>query len=359
MKIAIVTNYWKNGNGGGITAYLTGLVNEFMHRNLNTEVIFRSGLDLSNHHVSGNKLLFSIKSYLMLTKITPDVIYSQGTWYCLLPGFFYKKIHGCKLIHTFHTEPESNEKLNFFEKLFFQYLLNRCDYVTFVSEKLKQKTQEILELNLQSAEITYAGVNMPPLISDEEINGFKRKYGITESNIILLALGLTALKYKADGAKLLIKALKKLAVQYPNLVLILTRDGAFLDDLRNYAIKEEVVNKIIFTGDIDNPYVALKICDVYTHTALGEGGLSLAILEAMSMGKPIIAVPAGGIPEVIINNENGILVDPNEKQIADRIEYLLRNKDIALMLGEKAKKTAYEKFTWKLSADKFIGLLNR
>jgi glycosyltransferase involved in cell wall biosynthesis len=358
MKITIITNYWKNGNGGGITTYLTGLVNEFVHRNINTKVIFKYGLDPLNYHISGNKLIFSMKSYLILIKITPDVIYSQGTWYCLLPGFFYKKIHGCKLIHTFHTEPESNEKLNFCGKLFFQYLLDRCDYVTFVSEKLKQKTQEILELNLQYAEITYAGVNIPPPISDKKINEFKMEYGIKEKNIVLLAMGLTALKYKAEGAKLLIKAMKILYEKYPNIILILTREGLYSGELKEFSKQEKISNNIIFTGNIDDPYVALKICDIYTHTALGEG-LPLAILEAMSLGKPIIAIPAGGIPEVIVNSENGILVDPDENQIAEKIEYLLRNKNIAKMLGENAKNTAEEKFTWQLSADKFIELANR
>jgi len=106
MKVAIITNYWKNSDGGGIKTYLMGLVDALKGRCAGVSVIFRSGADPDNFKSCDNKILFVLKSYFYLRKIHPDLIQTQAGWYGLLPGVLYKKLHGCTLVHTFHTEPD-------------------------------------------------------------------------------------------------------------------------------------------------------------------------------------------------------------------------------------------------------------
>ena len=84
------------------------------------------------------------------------MIHSQGTWYCLLPGVLYKKLHGCTLVHTFYTEPV--RKLPLPGMIFFQSLLNACDCVTFVSKRLQERVVEVDGLSFTQTAITYAGV---------------------------------------------------------------------------------------------------------------------------------------------------------------------------------------------------------
>jgi hypothetical protein len=88
-------------------------------------VLFREGDDPEHFCGGKDKVGFSFACYRRLRKIRPEVIYSQGTWYCLLPGVFYKKLHGCTLVHTFHTEPDRALPLP--ARVFFQTLLNACD----------------------------------------------------------------------------------------------------------------------------------------------------------------------------------------------------------------------------------------
>lgn len=354
MKILVITNYWKMSPGGGVRTYIVNLVQELKKRGDFMNVVFKEGEDSENYKIDGNKILFSIKSFFVLKKIKPDLILSQETWYCLLPGYIYKKLYRTKLIHTFHTEED--KKLSFFGKLFMELLLSQCDYVTFVSRGLENKIDDVWKLNFKSKRaITYAGVNYNEVLNDD-IKKFTEKYNIKNDNIVLLALGLTALKYKAEGVKILVKAVQILRNKYPKIVLILTREGLYSNELKEFVKREGVQNHVIFTGDIDNPYVPLKICNIYTHITLGEGGLSLALLEAMIMGKPIIATPVGGIPEVIEDNINGLLVDPIPETIAIEIEKLIKNRELSSKLGKNAKKTVEERFTWKISVDNFLNL---
>lgn len=358
MKILITTTYWM-GCSGGIRSYVEGLVKELKRRDVDVKVAFKEGYDPENYKIENRKFIFTklLSAFYLLLKIKPEVIHSHGgLYYYLIAGYFYKKIFGCKLIYTFHTEPEKDNKLPTLKRFALQKLLEKCDYVTFVSKKLEATVREVWGLKFKNTVITYAGINGIDIdISKEEISAFKRKFEINDQYPILLALGLTALKYKAEGLKQLIKALKRIKRMYPNAILIATREGKYLSELREFAKNEGLENAVVFTGDIDNPYVPLHVCDIYTHISLGEG-LPIALLEAMSMGKPIIASPAGGIPEAIEDGKNGLLVEPDEVKIAETVIYLLENKEISKELSMNAKKTAEERFSWSSAVNNIINI---
>lgn len=353
MNIVIVTHIWKGHGPGGTENYIINLVEALKKRGIKVRVVFNEGDDPENFKVGGSRFLFPIKAFLILRKIKPQVIYSQGTWYCLFAGHIYKKLYGTTLVHTFHTEPD--KKLPVLGKIFFQFLLNGCDCVTFVSKGLRERVEEVYGLRFKKTAITYAGVQAKE-VSEREIKEFRERFNIKEDSTVLLALGLTALKHKAEGAKLLIKTVRKLRDKYPNIILILTKEGVYSNELKEFTKNEGVYENVIFTGNVDNTHVPLFICDIYTHITLGEGGVSLALLEAMSVGKPIIASSVGGIPEAIEDGKNGILVEPDVDKIIEKIEDLLENKEFAKELGRNAKKTAEEKFTWGKSVDKFLEL---
>jgi glycosyltransferase involved in cell wall biosynthesis len=351
MKAALITNYWKNSDGGGVKTYVVNLVDALKDKGVYVSVLFREGEDPENFCGGRNKFIFPIACYWQLKNIHPEVIYSQGTWYCLLSGVLYKKLHGCVLVHTFHTEPD--KKLSFPAKIFFQSLLNSCDCVTFVSKKLQERVIEVDGLSFLNTAITYAGVHATE-VSTEDVERFCKQYGIDNNAIILLTIGMTALSYKAAGLKLLILAVQILRKNYPNIVLIITREGKYSNEIRAFAHITEVENYVIFAGDVEKPLIALKLCDLYVHTPLGEGGVSAALLEAMAMKKPIVATDVGGIPEAITDGKNGLLVEPVAEKIAEKIDFLLRNDEYARQLGMHAKKTADEVFKWEIAAEKFL-----
>jgi glycosyltransferase involved in cell wall biosynthesis len=108
----------------------------------------------------------------------------------------------------------------------------------------------------------------------------------------------------------------------------------------------------IFFKILEKPFVPLQICDIYTHISLAEG-LPLSLLEAMILGKPILATKIGGIPEAITDGVNGILIEPCEEQIIKNIEYLMANRNLARKMGDNAKETVINNFTWAKTADIF------
>jgi len=360
MRVVITTVYWKGSPGGGIKTFLTNLARELQKRGSKVDVIFREGDDPENYKIEDSSILplNILKAFFTLMKLKPQVIHSHGgMYYYLIAGHIYRAFHRVRLVYTFHTEPPAGQTLSPLRKKFLQILLGSCDCVTFVSKTLESKVEEIWGLQFKNSAVTYAGVE-PVMVQEAEVQEFQDRFNLSNDSKVLLALGLTALSYKAEGLKLLISAVKKVSLRYPNVVLVATRKGKCLDELKEYARAEGIEDRVVFTGDIDSPYVPLALCDIYTHISLGEG-LPIALLEAMAMGKPIIATPVGGIPEAIKDGYNGVLVKADADEIAAKIIYLLEREEVARELGERARETARETFSWDKAAGRFLEIYGR
>ena len=107
-----------------------------------------------------------------------------------------------------------------------------------------------------------------------------------------------------------------------------------------------------FTGTLDNSNVAITVSDIYTHISFGEG-LPIALIEAMSLGKPVIASKIGGITEAVIDNEDGLLVENNVESVMNALRKLLLNPKICNELGIHAKIKITKKFDWETSCRYF------
>jgi glycosyltransferase involved in cell wall biosynthesis len=114
-------------------------------------------------------------------------------------------------------------------------------------------------------------------------------------------------------------------------------------------------SRVIFTGFVKDAFVPLNITTIYAHISLQEG-LPLALLEAMSAGVPVIASKTGGIPEVIQNGENGLLVGNDPILLSRAIISLIDNSTLREELAIKGKQTVDENFTWTKTANAFMAI---
>jgi glycosyltransferase involved in cell wall biosynthesis len=88
------------------------------------------------------------------------------------------------------------------------------------------------------------------------------------------------------------------------------------------------------------------LCDIFVLPSLYEN-FPICLLEAMSSELAVISTNVGGIPELITNGENGVLIEPkNAKEIANSVIHLAENKNFRKELGEKARITIEKQFTW-------------
>jgi len=349
MRFLLITHYWKNSPGGGVRIYSENLVNELKKLGVSVDVIFEEGYDPEQIQMPQNKLLFSLFSILKIKNL-PDIIFTSANWRCLLRGIVLKTFFKRKLFCIFHSTPQSYPR---YFNIFWTLLINQSDEIIFVSNYLKNRYLNLYNLKKDNINVIYPGVEKRN-VAEIDIYKFKYKYKIKDDSKILLAQGLTSTLRKSNGLKLLINSINKLKNDYPNIILVSTGKGKYNDNINEFINKENLQDKVILTGHIENPFIPLQLCDIYTHIVLDEA-ISLAILEAMSLGKPIIATNVGGIPEIIYNGYNGILISPDIKEISEKISFLIENESIAKTLGKNAKNFS-SKYTWKKTAMKIINL---
>lgn len=102
-----------------------------------------------------------------------------------------------------------------------------------------------------------------------------------------------------------------------------------------------------------------KRSDIFCFPTLGEP-FGKAVIEAMACGKPVIATNAGGPAEIIQDKVDGILVPPsNPEAIALQITRLIEDKNERRRLGERARETAVNRFSWSKIAEKYHQLYSR
>jgi D-inositol-3-phosphate glycosyltransferase len=102
-----------------------------------------------------------------------------------------------------------------------------------------------------------------------------------------------------------------------------------------------------------------KRSDIFCFPTLGEP-FGKAVIEAMACGKPVIATNAGGSAEIIQDKIDGILVPPsNPEAIALQITRLIEDKNERRRLGERARETAVNRFSWSTIAEKYHQLYSR
>lgn len=359
MKLTIVTPYYLPIKGG-VTTYVLNLTKTLKKfNNISINIIAREGEnDADAIVIKANKLIFGLKLFIILHKIRPDIIHSHSHWYTLSPSVLYKLFHPrTKMIHTFHTQPirEISRMKRIKEKMV-ELLLSKCDVITFVSRSQMMEIEKNINIEAQK-KVIYAGV-LPKKVSREEITQIKNNLSLSEDDLILSFIGPLVWKMKAEGVKRLIEAIKIITPKYPKTKLLIAGDGEFRMYLEETAKDLGIENNVIFLGFFENIFALLAITDLYAHISLLDA-FPLSLLEAMSTGTPVIATRVGGIPEMINNGKNGILVEPCPEAIAEAIIELYENKEKMKELGENARKDIEKNFTWDKIANEFIELYRK
>ena len=158
-------------------------------------------------------------------------------------------------------------------------------------------------------------------------------------------IGTVANFYKTKGLEYLIEAVhvlnKRLEFHVPtqtsNFKILIIGEGRERKKLESLIKKYNLDNKVFLLGQIFDAYKYLKAFDVFILPSLKEG-FPWIILETMAANIPIIATEVGAIPEIIKDEQEGILIESKDSKIvADKILWVLNNKDEAGRMASRAK----------------------
>jgi glycosyltransferase involved in cell wall biosynthesis len=325
---------WCLTNGGDIADQLTS-------ENIKLKIL---GLD-SYHKPSQIRKLFTC-----LKKSKFDIIHSHGYFASTFARLAAVLARAPIKIAHIHTTDFSFKKRN----ILVEKLLSACtDKIVCVSEAVKQYTETNLRINKKKTCLIYNGCcGGNEIKSDYRID--RNKFGFSKDNVIVISVG-SLVRHK--GHRILIDAIRLLEKKYNKLRLLIVGDGPLHKGLNSYIREHHLTSKIILVGKKRDVFPLLKLADIFVLPSIEREGLGIALIEAMACGLPLIGSNLGGIPEVVENNVNGILITAgNSKLLAKAIERLLTQKSIRVEMGKQGKIIYDKKFSDKTMLDKIESL---
>ena len=145
-----------------------------------------------------------------------------------------------------------------------------------------------------------------------------------------------------------------------NLRLVIAGDGAERNNLEKQAHDLGLTDKVTFLGRIPNEDVAVLLSNMDVYAALSRSdseSFGVAAVEAMSCGVPVVVAEADGFKEVVPDGVAGYIVPKNDaRAAADKISYLLNNRDVASEMGKAGRKHVINNYTWNSSVDTMMDI---
>jgi glycosyltransferase involved in cell wall biosynthesis len=186
---------------------------------------------------------------------------------------------------------------------------------------------------------------------------FKVKYSIPEEKVVACVV---ANLEKRKGHIFLLEAIGKIKKQNPynlNTFYIFEGVGPEKENLRKYIIENELAECILMVDYIPDIYNLLNASDFVILPSIASEDFPNVVIEAMSLGKPVVGTEIGGIPEQIENNKTGILVKPqNSEELKSAIIRLASDSSLMHKFSFEAKKKFESLFEKSISIQKYHDL---
>lgn len=294
-----------------------------------------------------------LQSLLASEKI--EILHWHGLFHdSYLTKFTYSK---CAKVFTNHSSTYLKMLNDTLKKNYLKWLLGHADLIIAPSRELALKSR-IVQI---SKKIKYIpnGVDTKRFNPSIERCDVRASHGIHRDSPILLCPRRLDPK---NGIEYMIRSAPLVVKQHRNVCFLIVGNGdtKYKGYLKRMIQKRGVGDHIIFVGSVANDEMPAYYLnsDIVILPSLVEA-TSIAGIEGMACARPIIGTKTGGIPEILNDGENGILVEPaNPGDLAKAILALLKDGDKRKRMGLKGRELAVRKFDWRVIAQRTLEAYN-
>ena len=268
----------------------------------------------------------------------PDVIHTHR--YVLPYAFLASLGLKVKRVHTVHNvaQKEQTKAGKTINGVLFQHF-NVVPVA--LSEEIQRTIQEVYGLPDNRIPVVFNGIDLSRCIVKES---YARKDTFT-----VLHIGRFM---DVKNHELLLRSFARFKEHHSDARLQLLGDGELKENMMQLAGQLNITDAVEFAGLQSNVYPWLHNADVFVLPSKFEG-MPMTLIEAMGTGLPIVASNVGGIPDMLVNGENALLVEPNYVAVEKAIEKLYNDVEFRIRLGNAAALRS-EEFSAKVMASSYI-----
>lgn len=251
----------------------------------------------------------------ILLKFNPDIIHAHDAKASVIASFCCKNI---PVVSHIHCNDKKFSKISI-KSILFKLASKRMSHIFFVSEgSLNSFKFKKLIQNKSSVLHNVIDINS---VAD------KIKQNPDEYSFDIVYVGrLTEIKNPLR----LVDVMAQVVKIDKNVKLGIVGDGEMKQDLQNYISEKQMDDNIELLGFMSNPYKVISCSKLMLMTSISEG-LPMCVLEALSVGVPIISTKTDGLKEIIQNDKTGYLFDTNSEASSKILELLKNKEELELM----------------------------
>jgi glycogen(starch) synthase len=278
-------------------------------------------------------------------QFAPDLVHINSYGRSVLYHLNTTSAHPAPVLVTLHQalpdEPVARDSL-------LGHLLRTADWVTGCSNAVLAHTRQLVPEVIPCSSVIHNALERPPF--DPQPISFDPPR--------ILCLG----RLVADkGFDLALTALATVLDRFPNARLVIAGEGSERERLWQQMIHLNLAKSVEFIGNVPPENVA-RLIDAATLVVVPSRleGFGLVALEAALMARPVVATRTGGLVEVVVHRQTGLLIEgDNSAALAQAIVLLLEHPPLATQMGHAARDRAQKEFNWRRHVDAYDALYRR
>lgn len=181
----------------------------------------------------------------------------------------------------------------------------------------------------------------------------RREFGFNDSHVVVVCVGRIAFH---KGLRVLLDAMEQTAALEPAARFLFVGEGPMENELKLRVENGSLKGKAVFAGSRKDAVAIIAASELLVMPSLSEG-LPITLLESASVGRPMVATDVGGMPEVVMAEETGLLVPPRDSAgLAGAMVRLIGDKPLRDRMGAAARELWEKEFTAELMVGRFESL---
>lgn len=295
---------------------------------------------------SGNGLLLIWRIYKLLRKERVDVVHAHGYKENFIGGIASRLLN-IKIIRTHHGRGMMNGGVihRLVERINERFL---SDVLISVSDELKAFLASH-GFDEKKIFVIQNGIQLTSVSPSADKKSVRKQLNIKDDAVVIGTVGRMV---PVKGHKYFLESVQGVVQKNNNVIFVIAGDGPLMEETKDYARELGILDYVRFVGFREDVIDVLNIFDIFVLPSLHEG-TPMVLLEAMCLGKSIITTSVGGIPEVIKDHHNGLLVSAkNPEEISESCSILIENKSLRKKLSCNANKDVVEKHSLDIAITK-------
>lgn len=260
-------------------------------------------------------------------------------------------------------ELNPNEKsmlrFNFMLRKYEKKLMKRSNALIAVSKYTVDELTDLYGIDKNKIHVIYNGVDIERFKPRPNRDELRKEFGLKKEKVVLFVGRL----YHRKGLETLLESVPPVLKEFNNVKFVISGTGFKQkeESLKNLAKQLGIEDHVKFLGYVPDDKLPLlySASDIFVLPAIYEN-FPFAILEAQSTALPVISTKVGGIPEFLVDTENGFLIDPGDtKQLTQKVLTLLQSPELAKQMGDHGRKLIEEKLDWRIITGQVIDLYHQ